>query len=146
MNLWDETDGFFYDVLHMPDGRLHPLRVRSLVGLIPLFAVEILEPDVLKRLPGFCRRMQWFIDNRPEFRNHVEVMEAPGKGTRHLLSIVTRAQLPRVLRFMLDEAEFLSPHGIRSLSRWHREHPYVLDVDGLHSRVGYEPAESSSAI
>src|SRR5262249_33230343 len=128
VSLWDEHDGFFYDLLHLPDGRLEPLRVRSLVGLSPLFAVEILEPDVLKRLPGFVRRMQWFIDNRPEFREHVEMMEAPGKGMRYLLSIVTRPQLPRVLRLMLDEAEFLSPHGIRALSRVHRERPYVLHV------------------
>ncbi|PYO29212.1 MAG: glucosidase [Candidatus Rokuibacteriota bacterium] len=144
--LWDDEDGFFYDVLHLPDGRLHPLKVRSLVGLIPLFAVETLEPDIVSRLPGFARRMQWFIDNRPEFREHVELMEAPGKGTRRLLSLVTRQQLPRVLRFMLDEAEFLSPHGIRSLSRVHRERPYVLDVDGREYRVDYEPAESSSGV
>ncbi len=144
VNLWDETDGFFYDVLHMPDGRLHALRVRSLVGLIPLFAVEILEPDVVKRLPGFARRMQWFIDNRPEFRKHIEEVEIPGKGPHRLLSIVTRSQLPRMLRFVLDEAEFLSPYGIRALSRVHREHPYVLRVDGREYRVDYEPAESSS--
>jgi hypothetical protein len=146
VNLWDEEDGFFYDVLHLPDGRLHPLKVRSLVGLIPLFAVETLEPDIVSGLPGFARRMQWFIDNRPQFREHVELMEAPGKGTRRLLSLVTRQQLPRVLRFMLDEAEFLSPHGIRSLSRVHRERPYVLDVDGREYRVDYEPAESSSGV
>ena len=144
MNLWDETDGFFYDVLHMPDGRLHPLRVRSLVGLIPLLAVEILEPDIVKRLPGFARRMQWFIDNRPEFRKHIEEAEIHGKGTHRLLSLVTRDQLPRVLRFLLDEAEFLSPYGIRALSRAHRDHPYVLRVDGREYRVDYEPAESSS--
>jgi hypothetical protein len=144
VSLWDETDGFFYDVLHRPDGQREPLRVRSLVGLIPLFAVEVLEPDVVKRLPGFARRMQWFIDNRPEFREHVEVVETPGKGTRRLLSLVTRAQLPRVLRFMLDEAEFLSPHGVRALSRAHRERPFVLHVNGKEYRVDYEPAESSS--
>ena len=143
--LWDDEDGFFYDVLHLPDGRLHPLKVRSLVGLIPLLAVETLEPDIVSRLPGFTRRMQWFIDNRPEFREHMELMETP-KGTRRLLSLVTRHQLPRVLRLMLDDAEFLSPHGIRALSRVHREHPYVLDVDGREYRVDYEPAESSSGL
>jgi hypothetical protein len=146
VSLWDEHDGFFYDVLHLPDGRRETLRVRSLVGLIPLFAVEVLEPDVLKRLPGFERRMQWFIDNRPEFREHVEVIDVPGQGPRRLLSLVTRAQLPRVLRFMLDEAEFLSPHGVRALSRVHRERPYVLHVDGKEYRVDYEPAESSSGL
>ena len=144
VSLWDETDGFFYDVLRRPDGQRQPLRVRSLVGLIPLFAVEVLEPDVVKRLPGFVRRMQWFIDNRPEFREHVVVTGAPGTGTRRLLSLVTRAQFPRVLRLMLDEAEFLSPHGIRALSRAHRERPFVLHVDGKEYRVDYEPAESSS--
>ena len=117
ISLWNEADGFFYDVLHLPDGRLQPLTVRSMVGLIPLFAVETIEPEMLRKLPAFARRMQWFIDNRPEFAEHVEMVEAPGRGTRRLLSIVTREQLPRVLRFMLDEQEFLSDHGIRSLSR-----------------------------
>jgi mannosylglycerate hydrolase MGH1-like protein len=144
VSLWDEADGFFYDVLHLPDGQRQPLRVRSLVGLIPLFAVEVLEPDVVNRLPGFVRRMQWFIDNRPEFREHVVVTGVPGKGTRRLLSLVTRSQLPRVLRLMLDEAEFLSAHGVRALSRVHRERPFVLHVDGKEYRVDYEPAESSS--
>jgi hypothetical protein len=101
---------------------------------------------MLKRLPAFARRMQWFIDNRPEFAEHVELVEAPGRGTRRLLSIVTREQLPRVLRFMLDEQEFLSDHGIRSLSRVHRARPYVLDADGVERRVRYEPAESTSGI
>ena len=132
-------------MLHGPDGRLQRIAVRSMVGLIPLFAVETIEPAIVRKLPAFARRMQWFIDNRPELAEHVETIEGP-EGTRRLLSIVTRAQLPRVLRLMLDEEEFLSPHGIRSLSRVHRDHPYVLDLDGLHSRVGYEPAESSSAI
>jgi hypothetical protein len=146
MSLWNEADGFFYDVLHLPDGRLQPLTVRSMVGLIPLFAVETIEPEMLRRLPAFARRMQWFIDNRPEFAEHVEMIEAPGRGTRRLLSIVTREQLPRVLRFMLDEQEFLSDHGVRSLSCVHRARPYVLDVDGVQSRVGYEPAESTSGV
>jgi hypothetical protein len=146
VSLWHEGDGFFYDVLHLPDGRLHPLEVRSIVGLIPLLAVETIEPDVVRTLPGFARRMQWFIDNRPEFREHMEVAEEPGKGTRRLLSIVTREQLPRVLRVLLDEGEFLSPHGIRALSRFHRDHPYVLDVDGQPHCVDYEPGESSSGI
>src|SRR5262249_166741 len=145
VSLWDEADGFFYDILHLPDGRLEPLKVRSLVGLIPLLAVEVLEPDILGRLPGFVRRIQWFIDNRPEFREHVEMVE-PGEGTRGLLSLVTRAQLPRVLRIMLDEAEFLSPHGLRALSRAHRERPYVLHSDGKQYRVDYQPAESTSEL
>jgi hypothetical protein len=146
ISVWNEADGFFYDVLHLPDGRLQPLTVRSMVGLIPLFAVEAIEPEMLRKLPAFARRMQWFIDNRPEFAEHVQMVEAPGRGTRRLLSIVTREQLPRVLRFMLDEQEFLSDHGVRSLSRVHRARPYVLDVDGVQSRVSYEPAESTSGI
>ncbi len=145
-SLWDDQDGFFYDVLQLPDGRRQPLKVRSMVGLIPLFAVETLEPDIVDRLPDFKRRMQWFIDNRPEFREHVEILEEPGRGTRRLLSIVTREQLGRVLRYMLDEQEFLSAHGIRALSRHHRDHPYVLEANGAEHRVAYEPAESSSGL
>ncbi len=145
ITLWDEQDGFYYDVLHLPnDARL--LKVRSMVGLIPLFAVETLEPDVLDRLPGFKRRMQWFIDNRPEFRGHVTTAIGPGGGVRRLLSIVRRPQLVRVLSHMLDRDEFLSPHGIRALSRYHRDHPYVLTVEGVEHRVDYEPAESTTGI
>jgi hypothetical protein len=146
VSLWDEEDGFFYDVLQLPDGRLQRLKVRSMVGLIPLFAVETIEPEILRTLPGFARRMQWFLDNRPEFRQHVEALEVPGRGVRRLLSIVTREQLPRVLRVMLDEDEFLSPHGVRALSRYHREHPYVLHAGGAEHRVDYEPAESTSGL
>jgi hypothetical protein len=145
INLWDEQDGFYYDVLH-GNGAVHRLKVRSMVGLIPLFAVETLEPEVVDRLPGFKRRMQWFIDNHPELRRHVEVAEKPGGGARRLLAIVGRAQLPRVLKFMLDEQEFLSPHGVRAVSRYHKDHPYVLRLDGMEHRVDYEPAESSSGL
>ena len=145
INLWDEQDGFYYDVLH-GNGAVHRLTVRSMVGLIPLFAVETLEPEVVDRLPGFKRRMQWFIDNHPELRRHVEVAEKPGGGARRLLAIVGRAQLPRVLKFMLDEQEFLSPHGVRAVSRYHKDHPYVLRLDGMEHRVDYEPAESSSGL
>jgi hypothetical protein len=144
--LWDEEDGFFYDVLHLPDGTRRPLKVRSMVGLIPLFAAETLEPDIVDQLPGFKRRMQWFIDNHPEFREHVEMVEKSGGGIRRLLSITTRAQLPRVLHYMLDEAEFLSPYGIRALSRFHQAHPYILTVDGTEHCVDYEPAESRTAL
>jgi hypothetical protein len=141
VRLWDERDGFYYDVLHLPDGGCHQLRVRSLVGLIPLFAVETLEPESMDRLPGFKRRMQWFIDNRPDFHDHVESMET-ATGTRRLLAIVNRERLPRLLKIMLDPAEFLSPYGIRSLSRIHQERPYVLAVNGVSHRIDYEPAES----
>ena len=145
MTLWDEEDGFYYDVLHMP-GDVRQLKVRSMVGLIPLFAVETLEPEIIDRLPGFRRRMQWFIDNRPEFRGHVTTTVGPAGGVRRLLSIVRRPQLLRVLGYMLDREEFLSPYGVRALSRWHREHPYVLTVDGTEHRVDYEPAESTTGL
>ena len=145
-SLWDEEDGFFYDVLYLPDGTRRPLKVRSMVGLIPLFAAETLEPDIVDQLPGFKRRMQWFIDNHPEFREHVEMMEKSGGGIRRLLSIATRAELPQVLRYMLDEAEFLSPYGIRALSRFHQAHPYILTVDGAEHCVDYEPGESCTEL
>jgi len=144
-NLWDEEDGFYYDILHT-NGAARSLRVRSMVGLIPLFAVETLEPEVVEKLHGFKRRMQWFIDNHPEFREHVQMVAKPGVGLRRLLSIVSREQLPRVLRYMLDEAEFLSPHGIRAVSRYHQEHPYVLRLGGMEHRVDYEPAESTGGL
>ncbi len=145
LDLWDEGDGFYYDVLHT-DGQACRLKVRSMVGLIPLFAVETLEPEVVEKLHGFKRRMQWFIDNHPEFRRHVEMASKPGVGLRRFLAIVSREQLPRVLGYMLDEAEFLSPHGVRALSRHHKDHPYVLSVDGGEHRVDYEPAESTSGL
>jgi hypothetical protein len=146
VSLWDEQDGFFYDVLHVPGGEHCALKVRSMVGLIPLFAVETLEPDIVDKLPGFTRRMQWFIDNRPEFREHVETMDNAAGTTRRLLTIVTRDKLPSVLRYMLDEAEFLAPYGIRAVSQYHRDHPYILQVNGMEPRVDYEPAESSTGL
>jgi glycogen debranching enzyme len=145
IDLWDEEDGFFYDVLHT-DHAVSRLKVRSLVGLIPLFAVETLDPEIIDKLPGFKRRMQWFIDNRPDFAEHVETARNAAGSVRRLLSIVTREQLPRVLRYLLDEEEFLSPHGIRAVSRYHRDHPYVLEINGHEHRVDYEPAESSSGL
>jgi hypothetical protein len=146
MSLWDDEDGFFYDVLHLPSGEHRYMKVRSLVGLIPLLAVETLEPETLDRLPGFKRRLEWFVRNRPEFREHLETMDQPGGGVRRLLSIVSREELPRVLRLMLDEREFLSPHGIRAVSQRHRDQPYVLTHDGREYRVDYEPAESSTGL
>jgi hypothetical protein len=146
IQLWDDQDGFFYDVLHTEDGRHARLKVRSMVGLIPLFAVETLEPDVVDRLPGFRRRMQWFIDHRPEFREHVVEQETSTGATRRLLSLVTDDQLPRVLQILLDDSEFLSAYGIRALSRYHRERPYMVRIDGMEHRVDYEPAESSTGL
>ena len=133
--MWDEQDGFFYDVLHMPDGRYMPLKVRSMVGLIPLFAVETLEPEIIDKLPGFKRRMEWFIENRRDLTRNVACMRTPGMAERRLLSIVDQTQLRRMLALMLDEREFLSPFGIRALSRAHRDHPYVLSADDGEHRV-----------
>ena len=144
-SLWDEQDGFFYDVLHLPSGQRHYMKVRSMVGLIPLYAVETLEPEILNKLPGFRRRMQWFLENRAEFADHFEVQQTP-VGARYLLSIVSKQQLPSVLRYMLDENEFLSPYGIRALSKVHKDRPYVLPVNGSVHRVDYEPAESSTGL
>jgi hypothetical protein len=146
IRLWDEEDGFFYDVLQLPGSEPFPMKVRSMVGLIPLFAVETLEPEMLEQLPDFKRRMEWFINNRPDLIGNVACMRTPGRGERRLLSIVNRDQLRRVLRLMLDEAEFLSPHGIRAVSRYHRDNPYILIVDGMEHRVDYEPAESSTGL
>jgi hypothetical protein len=144
ISLWDEADGFYYDVLHSDGRQPISLRVRSMVGLIPLFAVETLEPERVDRLEGFKRRMQWFVENRPDLADHIVEAQRLDGRIRRLLSIVTQPQLPRVLRYMLDEGEFLAPHGIRALSRWHRAHPYVLELDGIHHRVDYEPAESGT--
>jgi len=144
--LWNEEDGFFYDVLKLPDGSKHPMRIRSMVGLIPLFAVENLEPELLERLPGFKRRLEWFIDNRPDLTGNVACMRTAGTSERRLLSIATSDQLRRILRFMLDEEEFLSPYGVRALSRYHLEHPYILGVNGTEHRVDYQPAESTTGL
>jgi len=146
IELWNDEDGFFYDVLHLPDGTRHPLKVRSMVGLIPLFAVETLEPDVLDKLPGFKRRLEWFIENRPDLASTVACMRTPGHEARRLLSIVDRDRLRRVLKVMLDEHEFLSDYGIRALSMRHRDAPYRLVVNGAEHRVDYEPAESSTGL
>ena len=146
IELWNEQDGFFYDVLHLPDGTRHPLKVRSMVGLIPLFAVETLEPEMLAKLPGFAKRLDWFIEHRPDLTANVACMRTPGNGARRLLAVVDATRLERVLRVMLDEQEFLSPHGIRALSRRHRDEPYRLVVDGIEHRVDYEPGESTSGL
>ncbi len=144
--LWNEEDGFFYDVLHVPERRPFPMKIRSMVGLIPLFAVETLDSDIVDRLPGFKRRMQWFIENRPDFGNHVETQTTPDGTVRRFLSLVNRDRLRSVMRYLLDENEFLSPHGVRALSRWHKDNPYTLHVEGTEHRVDYEPAESKTGV
>jgi Glycosyl hydrolase family 63 C-terminal domain len=146
IELWNDEDGFFYDVLHLPDGTRHPLKVRSMVGLIPLFAVETLEPEMLEKLPGFSKRLEWFIEHRPDLTANVACMRTPGHAARRLLAVMDATRLERVLCVMLDEQEFLSPYGIRALSRRHLDQPYRLAVDGVDHRVDYEPAESASGL
>jgi mannosylglycerate hydrolase MGH1-like protein/glycosyl hydrolase family 63 len=146
MGLWNEEDGFFYDVLRLPDGSQFPMKIRSMVGLIPLFAVETLEPELLDKMPSFKRRLEWFIDNRPDLTDHLACMRTAGTGARRLLSIANQQQLRRILGYMLDEREFLSPYGIRALSRFHRENPYTLRVNGTEHRVDYQPGESATGL
>ncbi|MCW5860545.1 MAG: hypothetical protein KIS63_19785, partial [Caldilineales bacterium] len=142
--LWDEEDGFYYDLIHTPDGHRFPLRLRSFVGLIPLFAVETLEPDLLELLPHFRRRMEWFIKYRPALVANIASLTQPGLAGRRLLSLVDARQLARVLARMLDEDQFLSPYGLRSVSKEHGARPYVLQVGGQMHSLRYDPGESSS--
>lgn len=146
ISLWDDADGFYYDVLHLPNGTRYPLRVRSIVGLIPLFGVMTLEPDAVNKLPGFKRRMQWFLDHTPILSKHVDQSMKTEAGPRRLLTLVARERLERVLSYMLDESEFLSPYGIRALSKFHQDHPYVLQMDGFEHRVSYDPGESTTGM
>jgi Glycosyl hydrolase family 63 C-terminal domain len=146
VSLWNEEDGFYYDVLHLPDDRQIQMQVRSMVGLIPLFAVETIEPDTLQQLPNFKKRLEWFIQNRPDLRKNVACMETKGAGARRLLAIVSPDKLKRILQKMLDQSEFLSDYGIRAVSRYHANHPYIFYANGMECRVDYEPAESSSGL
>jgi hypothetical protein len=144
--LWDPDDEFFYDVLRLPDGRARPLQVRSIVGLIPLLAVTVIGQETMETMPKFTERMHWFLDHRPHLSDNVASIDKPGSGHRHLAAILTPERLQSVLRYLLDEEEFLSPYGIRSLSRYHRDHPYELQVEGQEFRVNYEPAESATPL
>lgn len=146
ISLWDETDGFYYDALRFPDGHHCPMKVRSVVGLVPLFAVGTLEPEILDKLPDFKRRTEWFIENRPDLTAGIACMHSFGVGNRRLLAIANEDKLRRLLHKMLDEAEFLSPYGIRSVSKYHALHPYVLTANGQEYRVDYEPAESTTGL
>jgi len=145
-SMWNEEDGFFYDVLHTSDGERLPIRVRSMVGLIPLFAVETLDADLLDRMPSFKRRMEWFIQNRPDLTKNLACMRTAGQAERRLLSVVDEQKLRRVLGYMLDESEFLSGYGIRALSKFHERHPYTMNLGGAEHRVDYEPAESRTGL
>ena len=146
IGLWDDTDKFFYDVLHLPDGAMVPLKVRSMVGLIPLFAVETLEPELLDRLPDFKRRLEWYLNARPDLAALVSHWDLQGKGERRLLSLLRGHRMKKLLTRMLDETEFLSDYGIRALSKYHEQHPYVFNVNGMDLKVGYLPAESDSGL
>jgi hypothetical protein len=145
--LWSEEDGFYYDQLHVDDSHT-PLRVRSLVGVMPLIAVEVLEEEKFARLDGFKKRLHWFLENRPDLARQIACMHPrlSSAGVRRLLAIPSRERLERVLRYLLDETEFLSPHGIRSVSRVHREQPFRIEVQGTEHRVDYDPGESSTGL
>ncbi len=145
--LWGEQDGFYYDQLHLDGEEVH-LRVRSLVGLLPLIAVEILEQEVIDALPGFRKRLDWFLENRKDLAGQISYMKSSdGHAEAHrLLAIPSRERLVRVLRYMLDENEFLSPYGIRSVSKVHRDRPYLFNAGGQEWRVDYVPGESDTGL
>jgi hypothetical protein len=142
--LWDEEDGFYYDQLLIEGRTTIPLRVRSLVGLIPLLAVEVLDQQMLEKLPGFRHRMRWFIRNRQDLARHVAYMDREQSGKIRLLAIPSKERLLRVLRYVLDESEFLAPYGVRSLSKIYEKNPYHLRLDSSEYSIRYEPAESCS--
>ncbi len=144
--LWDETDQFFYDALRMPDGRGQKLRVRSMVGLIPLFAVEVLEHDLLTKLPEFAERLTWFLNNRPDLASMVSRWQEKGGGETHLLSLLRGHRMKKLLLRMLDEKEFLSEYGIRALSKFHHDHPFEMWVNGTKFSVNYTPGESDTGL
>ncbi len=142
--LWDEEDGYFYDVLQTDGEAPVPVRVRSMVGVVALFAVTVLEPDTLRRLPAFARRLEWFVTNKPVYAHHIAHTVVPGQGDRLLLSIVEPDRIRRILAYVLDPGEMLSEHGIRSLSRVYGDHPYSMEIGGQTATIDYEPAESTN--
>ena len=144
--LWDENDGFYYDVLQIAGGERRPLRVRSMVGLLPLCAVTTLGGATLERLPGFANRFDWFLANRPEFAEHVDQMHDRDGHAGRLLAVVGPERLARILSTMLSEGEFLSPYGLRALSSHHCEHPFTIELGGMQASVDYEPGESTSGL
>jgi Glycosyl hydrolase family 63 C-terminal domain len=146
IGLWDEQDEFYYDVLHLPDGERIPLRMPSLVGLIPLFAVEVLDASVFARLPRFTARMHWFLEHRPHLARLVSRWHDPSAGERHLLSLLRGHRMKRLLNRMLDETLFLSDFGVRSLSKLLGEHPYVFEHAGTRLSVSYVPGESATGV
>ena len=154
VSLWDEEDGFYYDAINFPNGARELLKVRSLIGLIPLLGVNVLEPKTIESLPGFKKRLEWFINNRPDLKKNVACMETEGMEAKRLLALCYATKrsdgqdnkLQRLLSYMFDEAEFLSPYGIRSVSKYHQDNPFVMNVNDNEYKVNYEPAESTSAM
>ena len=146
IDMWDEEDKFYYDVLHLPNQQLIPLKIRSMVGLIPLFAVETLEPDFLDKVPEFRDRLEWFLNYRKDLAELVSRWYEPGRGERRLLSLLRGHRMKKLLSRMLDETEFLSDYGVRALSKYHQENPYQFAVDGEVFSVKYIPAESDSGL
>ena len=146
VSLWDNEDEFFYDVVHFPDGRTFPIKLHSMVGLTPLFAVEPLEPEMLQKLPDFDRRLRWLLKNRPELADLVSRWQEPGRGERRLLSLLRGHRMKRLLNRMLDETRFLSDYGVRALSQKHREEPFELNYHGQTLSVEYEPGESECGV
>lgn len=144
--LWDSEDEFYYDELDLPDGQRFPVKIRSMVGLIPLFAVETIEPEMLEQLPEFARRLEWVLEHRPELASLVSRWQEPGRGERRLLSLLRGSRMKRLLRRMLDESEFLSDYGVRALSKHHLEHPYTFWSNGNPLEVRYQPGESDSGL
>jgi len=146
LGLWDETDQFYYDVLNLPNGQMIPLKVRSMVGLIPLFAVEVLEPELLNPVPDFHKRLEWYLNHRPHLAALVSRWHISGTGDRRLLSLLRGHRMKALLRRMLDETEFLSDYGVRAVSRYHLENPYTFYWNGNSMTVQYEPGESTSGL
>jgi hypothetical protein len=146
IGLWDEEDEFYYDVLNLPDGEMIPLKVRSLVGLIPLFAVEVFDEELLSKVPEFTRRLRWYLNHRPDLAKLVSRWNEQGKGERHLLSLLRGHRMKALLRRMLDETEFLSEYGVRGLSKRLQKEPYVFGCVGHRMTVDYQPGESTSSI
>jgi hypothetical protein len=144
IGLWDDGDEFYYDVLNLPDGRMFPLKIHSLVGLVPLFAVETLEPQLLAQVPEFRSRLRWYLKYRKDLADLISRWTIPGVGERRLLSLLRGHRMKMLLKRMLDETKFLSPYGIRSLSQNHRQEPYVFHCNAHPLTVRYEPAESES--
>ena len=144
--MWDEEDEFYYDVLHTSDDKHDKLKVRSMVGLIPLFAVEVLEPEVMKACPEFAARLEWFLNYRKDLAGLVSHWEVKGQGESRLLSLLRGHRMKSLLQRMLDENEFLSDYGVRALSKYHLKNPYVFKSDGQEFTVKYVPGESDSGL